>query len=61
MSLSSKPPTGAFGGWEEADFAPEDSGLTPVSQYDWGGNDAEDDFFSSVIKPKKVSRINIFP
>ena len=54
MSLSSKSQTAASGGWDDNDFMPEDSGMASASQYDWGGNEGEDDFFSSVVTPKKV-------
>ncbi|XP_076442467.1 N-terminal kinase-like protein isoform X2 [Babylonia areolata] len=53
MSLSSKAPSQPFDSWGDNDFVPDDTGMTSVSQYDWGSNDAEDDFFSSSVKPKK--------
>lgn len=54
MSLKSKPQTTGFDSWDDNDFAPEDSGAPSASQYNWGGNDAEDDFFSSISKPQKT-------
>ncbi|KAK7104395.1 N-terminal kinase-like protein [Littorina saxatilis] len=53
MSLLAKSKPATFDSWGEDDFMPEDSGMTPVSQYDWGSNDVEDEFFSSVASPRK--------
>ena len=43
-----------MGGWDEDDFVPETSGMASASQYNWGNDVNNDDFFSSVVPPKKV-------
>lgn len=54
--MSSKPQPSALDTWTDNDFVPVEGGIASASQYDWGSNDADDEFFSSVVKSKKPQR-----